>query len=604
MAGRRGAALLAAALAMLALWQVGAAIALPQSVGRDYKAAYHYVVCQTDYTIEPESTQDVVDAVKAYRQLAEETGATLKIRASRRLFHSTTTFTCPNQMPSIASGPESNGTVISVGILQDKLNKTVAHDPKKFTMTIQGGMKLREFTAEATRLGMSVQVGSLPAYAGLTMVGVMSTSGHGTGDNATSNICDTLISVTWVTAEGEVRKSPRDSAEVKLFCGGMGLIGIITELEIQLTPPTHTKLITRYLSNDTDIVNDIAKMLKVAPHILVFWRPDMRTYSAYMLKPVSTDVPASDAYMTLLPNYKGKTNMANLFKIIQEDIFDQTLGYVGVQESVLCPTVASYSVGKTWASNPDGSDVLYAVGKTNNMAAGECWDDCAWNGEAYNGTAEDVHMSIEWDRFQEWVDDVKNIFNYDLWASEADKGRCLGPGYIWLRFGHGGPDYLSMHYDMKRPVYIQSTWLKSRTVMDKFPMRYGFVTDLLEEMSLCKYGGRPHWGKNYHRTFTHPKCPLMQRWPTFPTVLEMQKRYDPKGIFEPELWKDVRTETPFALYPRCALDKECYCQEDIHCPELHRCMPSRAPGLESFKACKPDWRLHPELGRTVDSAGR
>jgi hypothetical protein len=69
----------------------------------------------------------------------------------------------------------------------------------------------------------------------------------------------------------------------------------------------------------------------VSPHILVFWRPDMRLYSAYMLKPVSTDVPASDAYMTLLPNYKGKTNMATLFRVIQEDIFDEQLMYVGVQ---------------------------------------------------------------------------------------------------------------------------------------------------------------------------------------------------------------------------------------------------------------------------------
>jgi hypothetical protein len=35
-----------------------------------------------------------------------------------------------------------------------------------------------------------------------------------------------------------------------------------------------------------------------------------------------------------------------------------------------------------------------------------------------------------------------------------------------------------------RPVYVQSTWLKSRALLDKFPMRYGFVTDLLEEVSL------------------------------------------------------------------------------------------------------------------------
>lgn len=51
---------------------------------------------------------------------------------------------------------------------------------------------------------------------------------------------------------------------------------------------------------------------------------------------------------------------------------------------------------------------------------------------------------------------------------------------------HGGPDYLSMPYNMKRPVYVQSTWLKSRAVMDKYPMRFGFVTDLLEQITLCK----------------------------------------------------------------------------------------------------------------------
>lgn len=122
------------------------------------------------------------------------------------------------------------------------------------------------------------QVGTLPAYAGLTLGGILSTSAHGSGDNATSNLCDTLISVTWVDVNGNVRVSARNSDEVRLFCGGLGLIGIMTELELQLTPPTHTKLITRYLSNDTNMVKDIEKMLRVSPHMLVFWRPDMKTY--------------------------------------------------------------------------------------------------------------------------------------------------------------------------------------------------------------------------------------------------------------------------------------------------------------------------------------
>lgn len=160
---------------------------------------------------------------------------------AHRLFHTSTSFVCPNQLPSLVEGPEKDPGTISVAILHDKMNYTVKHDPAKFTMTIGAGMKIREFTAEATRLGMSVQVGSLPAYAGLTMGGVMSASGHGSGDNATSNICDTLISITWVDVQGNIRKSLRDSDEGRLFCGGMGLIGIITELEIQMTPPTHSK---------------------------------------------------------------------------------------------------------------------------------------------------------------------------------------------------------------------------------------------------------------------------------------------------------------------------------------------------------------------------
>jgi FAD/FMN-containing dehydrogenase len=191
---------------------------------------------------------------------------------ARRLFHSTTSMVCPAQFSSMprrgaaAAGAAQDGggaPVLSVSILQDKMNKTVSFDPERFTMTVQSGMKLREFTAEATRVGMSVQVGTLPAYAGLTLGGVLSTSAHGSGDQATSSLCDTLISVTWVNALGEVTTSPRDSQEVRLLCGGLGLIGVVTEMKIQMTPPSHTKLITRYLSKDDNLVEEVEKMLKV-----------------------------------------------------------------------------------------------------------------------------------------------------------------------------------------------------------------------------------------------------------------------------------------------------------------------------------------------------
>jgi hypothetical protein len=83
---------------------------------------------------------------------------------------------------------------------------------------------------------------------------------------------------------------------------------------------------------------------------------------------------------------------------------------------------------------------------------------------------------------------------------------------------------------------------------------------------------------------------------------EMQDKHDPQRVFEPELWKSINNPE-YSLYPRCVLKKDCYCQEDIHCPDLHRCVPSRAPGLQNFKACKPDWRLRPASGKVVMESG-
>lgn len=45
---------------------------------------------------------------------------------------------------------------------------------------------------------------------------------------------------------------------------------------------------------------------------------------------------------------------------------------------------------------------------------------------------------------------------------------------------------------LKRPVYLQSTWLRSRAA-PKYPIRYQYVVDLIEELTLCKYHARPHW---------------------------------------------------------------------------------------------------------------
>jgi hypothetical protein len=52
---------------------------------------------------------------------------------------------------------------------------------------------------------MVSQLGSVPVYSGLTLAGVLATTGHGSGYQTTSGICDTLKEIVWVDGFGGVR---------------------------------------------------------------------------------------------------------------------------------------------------------------------------------------------------------------------------------------------------------------------------------------------------------------------------------------------------------------------------------------------------------------
>lgn len=103
----------------------------------------------------------------------------------------------------------------------------------------------------------------------------------------------------------------------------------------------------------------------------------------------------------------------------------------------------------------------------------------------FSGTAQDAEFAIEFDGLKPWIDDVKDIFYKDLFRNGTRPDRCQGAGYMWLRFGKGTDDYLSMTTGLKRPVYLQSTWLRN-TESWQYPLRYGYVPELIEQMTLCK----------------------------------------------------------------------------------------------------------------------
>lgn len=65
-----------------------------------------------------------------------------------------------------------------------------------------------------------------------------------------------------VDGTGKVHTSKKGDPEFAAFNGGLGVFGVITELLIQLTPPTNTQLIT-VQHKDAQMMADINNLLKV-----------------------------------------------------------------------------------------------------------------------------------------------------------------------------------------------------------------------------------------------------------------------------------------------------------------------------------------------------
>lgn len=72
-----------------------------------------------------------------------------------------------------------------------------------------------------------------------------------------------MTELQWVDVNGTIHTSPRDSPEARAILGGLGLVGIITEVELQLGPGLVISATSKLAMPDSDLYEDIKKLLKV-----------------------------------------------------------------------------------------------------------------------------------------------------------------------------------------------------------------------------------------------------------------------------------------------------------------------------------------------------
>jgi FAD/FMN-containing dehydrogenase len=233
--------------------------------GGSVRGAYGYVHCFADRVVEPYGTDDVTSALKEASGAAAAAGLQLKVRVSQALFHSSAAFTCPGQdAPLVGGRAKGEGGKFAVLISQSKMKKVLASDAVSKTLRVSPGIQLWELAEAATSAGLSLPVGALPVFGGLTLGGVIAAGAHGMGDGAgrASAPIDFVVEIVWVDAAGTRRVARPGDEEWNAFYGGLGLIGVMTEILVQLEPESHTKISTKLKIPDDNMVQDVSRILE------------------------------------------------------------------------------------------------------------------------------------------------------------------------------------------------------------------------------------------------------------------------------------------------------------------------------------------------------
>lgn len=545
-----------------------------------------YLKCVSGLHLTVTSTEDVSSLLKLYNSSDHP----VKIRASRRGFHSTAGFVCPGTRGSTkleadaSIENEVDDGVTSITLLLHLMNHVVAVDAEQHQLTVEAGMTLFDLVEAAEAHNMSVIAGALSIYGNLTVGGVISASAHGSGRGATCSLGDLVVKVKWVNARGEINVSEKGSNELKALVGGLGLLGIITEFTLQLQPPSMTVVESRVDLDDANIVSELEAMMKhETPHVISFWRPDLGIYRANLYTHVSSQEVLPASAPPFDPEARP-TAMAAIDTRIASSQREMMAAWANDPDSEslnagACAAGAIFVSKTPFMSDGNGSPGNHATLSTNRaMLAVECSPNCAHQQSHVGSVSEDTEFTIKFSQFEEWVQDVKAIVRSELEArlhGTKVKKSCLPPGLFWLRFGKGTDALLSTNTGTEDVVFVQWTLMTS-ALTPRIPGKQATISEAIEQLSLCKYGARPHWGKNHERAFRHPRCHVRDNYPAanIAQMLALQQEHDPKKIFEPELIRHVMERNGNELFKLCALQQWCFCEADEHCALGYSCLPS------------------------------
>jgi len=509
-------------LPVLAIFQF-----LPSSVSEGQRAAAvqvpNYassVVCSASQLITANRVEDIQQAVRG----ALESGVSLKVRSIAK-----------SRSYSQVICPEQGGIVLNV----EPLKQILSIDREQQTVTVQPGIRIGDLQAKLNEANFAFPV--TPDYNGVSIAGAMGTGAHNSSLQIPTAVGDWIEEIKLVDGQGEIQVltgETLDAARVNL-----GLFGVIFELKLKVVPQFKLERQSMKL-DDKNIEVEAIEMARNYAYAKFHWFPKQETYIMEALKKVPMTTPGN--------SFNSSWTTPAVASVLK--VFPFPIDLLNSSKALQC-TAEALRV-KTWASSYTAvqSDSDKPVGLSHNMIGGTCKDGtCAWDRGIKSRT---IEAAFDLKDFPAWVQDIKELINR--------RPGCFPLLGIYLRFSAPSKAYLGQAYEQETVMFEIHIPQSNRPALESSSEVY----DEILQLTLGKYQGRPHWGKNTQPYFNELGSQQFPMWEDFKAV---QKTFDPEGVFENPFWKDIGSVQKPSSVAECAVSRDCFCSKDKDCGSNARC---------------------------------
>ncbi|GET87693.1 L-gulonolactone oxidase, putative [Leishmania tarentolae] len=415
-------------------------------------------------------------------------------------------------------------------IHMERMNRILAIDTAARTITCEAGAVMEEVMRSVDEVGLMVRC--VPSYVRTTVGGCIATATHSSGIHSHC-LSDYVRGLKIVDGCAQIRTlvAGKDDAELRLAACHLGVMGIVTEVTLEVQPRIQWQLISQPLSiKDATNAALVAEKVKSTEYYRWWWVPHTDgCYESYGRVESTTDTSA----LPPLPDAVGAQEEAlgkrspaaahkesrtggsaagtgnsstslivrSALKYMASDFVRHQVVEWGLWAACLYPAIQPY-VNKAYER------VFFSAPQVQRGSALECFTfDCLFKQWA-NEWAIDASRAVEaFDRLRDMINREGMLLHFPVEfrftaGDMSDMSPAVGRPTCWIGVV------------MYRPY--------GREARDTRRCYDGFCR-LMEEM-----GGRPHWAKYYTWGHREVAAAYGDHWERF---LALRRKMDPDDIF-------------------------------------------------------------------------